>query len=69
MVCKDGGDDDGRYYNRRRKTREETPLISLNINCVTVFNLLSYMFNWAFKDLIADRVLKLTAFKFWWWSA
>ena len=51
------------------KTREETPLISLNINCVTVFNLLSYMFNWAFKDLIADRVLKLTAFKFWWWSA
>ena len=45
MVCKDGGDDDGRYYNRRRKTREETPLISLNINCVTVFNLLSYMFN------------------------
>lgn len=40
-MCEDGGDDDGRYYNRRRINREETPLILLNINCVTVFSLLA----------------------------
>lgn len=31
MMWKDGGDNDDRDYNRRQKSREETPLNSLNI--------------------------------------